>query len=131
MNAYKTGVVMLLVFGFIVVGFIYNIFSAMSEAAQLEYLSEMADVVNKQFNNGKFELKEKSRELTKEEVQQMVYLKNKLVCLKNKDDCSNPPAFTDKLHIAIGEVNKESKLKIKVWIEGNENLVIPYGEKAP
>lgn len=102
----------------------------MKEAAMLECLSSIANEVDKAVRQKQVEINNQPRELTESEVKDLL---SKI----NAYSCHNSQLSPKEIHIAIGEVNKISQIRIKVWTNGNDgtagtddDLVIPWGEKV-
>ena len=113
-------------FGFIA----YKAWKNMKENALLSCLSSIHSEINRAVAQNKFEVANQPRELTKSEVEQLL----KQI---NAYDCGGLQFSSEQIHVAIGDVNKTSPFKIKVWTNGNDgiagtddDLVIPWGEKA-
>ncbi len=108
----------------------YRVWQNQRENAILSCLSSIANEVDKSVKQKQFEVNNQPRELTQAEVE-------KLLNQINAYDCGQSQISSEKIHIAIGDVNKTSLFKIKVWTNGidgiagtDDDLVIPYGEKV-
>jgi len=90
------------------------------------------DATDMAWKTGKIKLdaRESWRELTKEEI-------NLVIAQDGSRDCGSSQDILDQMHIAIGDVNKVSPLRIRVWISGRDgisgtgdDLIIPWGENS-
>lgn len=109
---------------------VYKEWKNAKKNAELSCLASIADATSKAWQLGQIKLNEKSRELTKEEI-------NELIKNGKKGDCSGKEYILENLHIAIGEVNQTSKTAIRVWTNGddgisgtNDDVIHPWEENA-
>ncbi len=98
------------------------------EAAQLSCLGSISTATAKALESGRLQLNGKTRELTKEEIAD-------LIKQGKAGDCGRIEYIFEEVHIAIGEVNKKSGGKIRVWINGDDgisgtgdDLIFPWEE---
>lgn len=100
------------------------------EAAETSCLYSILEVVNKATKAGKLQIPDKAaRELTQTEIERL---------LENQGlDCRNKSNLSRKVHVAVGDVNEHTDLKMKVWTNGDDeiagtddDLVVPFGEKV-
>lgn len=99
------------------------------EAAVNSCLYSILEVVNKANKAGKLQIPDKARELTQTEIEQL---------LENQGlDCKDKSNLSREVHVAVGDVNEHTDLKMKVWTNGDDeiagtddDLVVPFGEKV-
>jgi hypothetical protein len=100
-----------------------------SEAAASSCLHSIVEVANKAAKADKLRITDKAKELTEAEIEQL---------LENQSlDCRDKSNLSREVHIAVGDVNEHTNLKIKVWTNGydevagtDDDLVVPLGEKV-
>ena len=116
----------------IAISLAYALWKSAEESAVLSCLSSIAAVTDKAISQSQIVIDGSWRELSQSEIENLL-AENKYL------DCWDQHIKTGKIHIAIGRVNKEKPQdKVKVWTNGDDgiqgtldDLVIPYGEKAP
>lgn len=107
----------------------YKMWKSGEEAAVESCLYSILEVVNKATKAGKLQIPAKARELTQTEIEQL---------LENQGlDCKDKSNLSREVHIAVGDVNEHTPLKMKVWTNGDDeiagtddDLVVPLGEKV-
>ena len=107
----------------------YKIWKSAEEAAAESCLYSILEVVNKANKAGKLQIPDKAGELTQTEIEQL---------LSNQGlDCKDKSNLSREVHVAVGDVNEHTDLKIKVWTNGDDeiagtvdDLVVPLGEKV-
>ena len=110
---------LLLFVGVLITAFVgYQVYQELKDTkktAEISCLASITDATSKAWQSGQIKLNEKSRELTKEEITELI--KNGKI-----GDCGGKEYVFENLHIAIGEVNKTSKGAIRVWINGDDGI---------
>ncbi len=93
----------------------YQVWKEAEKSAEFSCLGSIASATAEARKSGQLQLNEKSRELTKEEI-------DTLIKQGKIGDCGGKKYIFENLHIAIGDVNKKSKSSIKVWTSGNDGI---------
>ncbi len=108
----------------------YRLWENAEESAQLSCLGSISTATAKALQSGRLQFNEKSRELTKEEIAD-------LIKQGKARDCGRVEYIFEEVHISIGEVNKKSDGKIRVWINGDDgisgtsdDLIFPWEENS-
>lgn len=108
----------------------YQIWKSAEKSAEHSCLGSIHTIADAALRSGKFRIDGKPRELTKEEIMQ-------LLTEHKPSDCYRRKYMFDNLHISIGEVNSISNSKVKVWTSGadeiagtEDDLMVPWNEKA-
>jgi hypothetical protein len=113
------------------VGYIfYHEWQSAEKTAKISCLGSVASAAGEAGYLKRIKPNEKSRELTKEEIAD-------LIKTGKIGDCGGKDYIFETLHIAIGEVNKTSNAPIRVWIDGNDGIsgtkddvIFPWEENA-
>ena len=100
---------------FAIFGYIfYQTLNQADEGAELSCMASISTATAKALETGQIKLTDKSRKLSKEEI-------NLIINQKNVGDCSKRDYLFEKIHIAIGE-DKASKGQIRIWTNGEDGI---------